>query len=261
MHPVGGGVFCYTGLARALGPDQPLYAFQSPGLEGAAAPRTVEELANLYLDHLGGIDDLDGAGGPRVLAGWSMGGLVAFEMARRLAARGERAPLVLLIDTTAPGSVDVGPFDEPSLLAAFARDLAGLLGRALPRDVEASLQGLAVEPALQHLLELAREADLLPPGIDLPGARRLFETFRQNHEAARRYTGGSFAGRVVLLKADGPGADASADPTFGWGRLMAEVEVHRVAGDHYSLLLPPHVEGLAERLGSLLQALREPSGV
>ncbi len=67
-----------------------------------------------------------------------MGGVVAFEMACQLIARGEEVEQFAVLDVFAPGR---GPgstgggdraVDDAELRAWFARDLAGLLGKPLP---------------------------------------------------------------------------------------------------------------------------------
>ena len=86
VAPVSGQVLCYQELAKQLGPEQPFYALQSPGLnEGEAPAASVEAAAAVLLEQLQAVV----AGLPRGrqtfhLGGWSMGGVVAFEMALQL---------------------------------------------------------------------------------------------------------------------------------------------------------------------------------
>jgi pimeloyl-ACP methyl ester carboxylesterase len=124
VHPVGGEVVAYRELARRL-PGQVVYGLQSPG-------RPIEDLrgmAALYVE----VVRQTQAEGPYRLAGWSMGGVVAFEMARQLTERGERVELLALIDTASPvlWGQDPEP-DEAGLVAAFALDLARLSGVQAP---------------------------------------------------------------------------------------------------------------------------------
>ncbi|HEY0409314.1 MAG TPA: non-ribosomal peptide synthetase, partial [Candidatus Dormibacteraeota bacterium] len=116
VHPVGGSVFCYTELARALGPDQPVYGLQAP--EEGPAPASLEEMAERYLAALRAVQPE----GPYRLGGWSLGGVVAFEMARQLAARGEAVEQLAVLDVLAPGRGG-DAVDEGTLRAWFARDL------------------------------------------------------------------------------------------------------------------------------------------
>src|SRR5439155_490607 len=74
------------------------YALQAAGADPGTTPlRTVEELADSYLAALRKVQPH----GPYALGGWSFGGFVAFEMARRLRASGEEVAQPVLLDTTA----------------------------------------------------------------------------------------------------------------------------------------------------------------
>ncbi|HEY2550764.1 MAG TPA: amino acid adenylation domain-containing protein, partial [Streptosporangiaceae bacterium] len=93
IHPVGGTVFGYHQLARELAGTFGVYGLQAPGLTGAGrgagggagrgAGATAASLAGLADDYAGRIRAVQPAG-PYRLGGWSMGGVVAFEIARRL---------------------------------------------------------------------------------------------------------------------------------------------------------------------------------
>src|SRR6185437_4902830 len=80
--------------------DQPVYAIENrSGLDRPTQPlESIEEMATSYLDLLRAAE----LGPPLVLGGYSMGGLIAYEMARQLARSGEPRPdLVAIIDTPA----------------------------------------------------------------------------------------------------------------------------------------------------------------
>ena len=64
------------------------------------------------------------------------------------------------------------------------------------------------------------------------------------------YTPGGFAGRLLLLRPDGP-----SDAAPAWRRVAAQVDVHTVPGDHFTLLQPPHVQEVA---AAITARLREP---
>ncbi|HEV2734381.1 MAG TPA: amino acid adenylation domain-containing protein, partial [Longimicrobiaceae bacterium] len=99
VHPVGGDVLAYAPLARHLDREQPVYGLRSRGLAPGAEPaRTVEEMAR---DYLAALREARPAG-PYRLGGWSMGGVVAYEMARRLEAAGERVERLVLVDAHVP---------------------------------------------------------------------------------------------------------------------------------------------------------------
>ena len=99
VHPIGGGVFCYNDLARRLDGAHAVLGLQAAGLDGEVEPETdLVRMASRYVDAL----LAEHPEGPYFLGGWSMGGVVALEMARQLAAAGREVPLVFLIDCSAP---------------------------------------------------------------------------------------------------------------------------------------------------------------
>ncbi|HXV98345.1 MAG TPA: thioesterase domain-containing protein, partial [Anaerolineae bacterium] len=81
IHPLAGLVFPYYELALHLGPDQPIYGLQSPGIADEASPLIqVEAMAEHYLAAIHRVQPE----GPYQLAGWSFGGTLALEMAQQL---------------------------------------------------------------------------------------------------------------------------------------------------------------------------------
>ncbi|WP_368667338.1 amino acid adenylation domain-containing protein [Corallococcus sp. AB030] len=215
VHPVGGNVLAYAALAKQLGREQPFYGLQSQGLDGSRPPLdTVEAMAALYVNAVRTVQPH----GPYRLGGWSMGGVVAFEMARQLQARGETVELVALIDPS-PATDD-----------------------RVPLDVDDAAQVAA-------LFELD-QGQLATPEATTETGRTLLHVFTRNLRALKHHRPGPFTGRVLLLQAGG--APARGDD--GWsahvhGELTREV----LPGTHYSLLRAPHVQRLAERLTEALQ--------
>lgn len=241
MHPIGGNVLCYLELSQAFGEDRPLYGVQSPR---APDGWRIEDLAVRYIDEVRQIQP----SGPYALAGWSMGGVVAFEMARRLAARGESVNVLALIDSYAPaaGEKDAG-VEAGTLTRLFAQDMAdmagvrwdGLDGQGAEADEETLLSGLLAAGQMQGAI---------PESLSFADLRDVFLLFKRNHQALHDYVAGPYGGRLELFRAES-GSGSMTDPTAGWSGLAQEgVEVQVLPGDHYSLLKAPHVEELAARL-------------
>ena len=222
VHAVGGSVLGYLPLAQALGAGQTLWGLAAPSAAELPAA-TLEELAARYVAAVRRVRPH----GPYHLGGWSMGGAVAYEMARQLAAAGEEVALVAMLDVGAPAPPGEEAPDDTALAAWFARDLAAASGgddRAL------------------HLAAADRD--------------RLFATFRRNYRALLAYAPGSYAGPVALFAAAGGYGAASA---AAWRALAPAAEVVPVTGDHYTLLAPPHLERLAAELARRLGAGAPPA--
>src|SRR5205814_6968694 len=122
-------VLCYVNLAQALGPKQPLYGLQARGLEPGEEPDArIEDMATRYLTAIRSVQRK----GPYLLAGWSVGGVVAYEAAHQLARAGERVGMLALIDSWEPRASELRAPDEASEMEAVLRHLrVGGRGAAL----------------------------------------------------------------------------------------------------------------------------------
>jgi thioesterase domain-containing protein len=239
VHPIGGDVVSYAHLATALGPDRPVLAVQS---SQNAQLKTVEEIAELYILEL-----LRAIPQARcLLGGWSFGGLVAFEMARQLNARGCHAPPVVLLDTHPP-AVDrrADSISDSDFLGRIAAEVAFMLGRN-PAAAQDSFLALPVQARWEFLRKELRDAEIFGSQSERE-LDRLLDTLTRHAEAADRYGPYRVAQQIELFAASaGTGPETLADRWSRW--TTAEIRVHVVYGDHYSMLRPPGVYGLAARL-------------
>ncbi len=255
IHPGGGTVFCYLELARSLGEDQPFYAFQARGIDGEDEPCTrIEEMAAAYLQQLHTCQPA----GPYMLGGWSMGGVVAFEMARQLRIQGHEVALLALLDSYAPSaasaSVAEGEDDEAVLWARFIMDLGGLAGKDFPSVSTILSQNQAGEH-VSTLLAEAKSVSVLPPDMEALQLYRMFQVFKANSRAVRSYTPSPDAQRILLLHAQEQPDLTYQDPVQNWRRLTAgEVEVQSIPGNHYTIVKQPHVSVLAYHLKASIDA-------
>jgi len=254
VHAVGGNVLSYVELARELGPERPFYALQSRGLAGGHAPHaSVEEMAAHYVEEMRAVQPE----GPYLLGGWSMGGVVAYEMSQQLRARGEEVALLALLDSTARAEADrEGSADDLTLLEMFAED-AGLPLERLGLSRE-ELEGLAPGEQLSRVLGRARAVRAVPPEIGAEEVGLLFEVFKANLRASRGYVPRPNTCPVTLLRASESPAGEGQDESKGWAaRAAGGLEVHVVPGDHYSILREPNVKVLAGLLAACIRAADE----
>jgi amino acid adenylation domain-containing protein len=242
VHPVGGGVLCYRELARSLGGAEPVWGIQA---DEETEARTLEEMAAAYLRTVREI----WPHGPYRLGGWSMGGTLAFEMARQLRQAGGEVDLVFLIDPSAPGAAGPVAVDDATLASWFAHDLGGLAGIELEVRPE-DLRGLEPAAEAERLLELAREARVLPPGLEAEAVRRRLNAFRRNYQALLAYSPAGRGVPLALFVAEEGTAEVAPWQALSHGDL----DVERIPGDHYSIVQPPAVQVLAARLRACLDA-------
>jgi len=250
-HPIGGNVLCYAGLAHLLGEDQPFHALQSAGLRGERAPRaTLEEMAREYLVAVREVQPE----GPYLLGGWSMGGVIALEMACQLRDAGEEVDLVAMLDSHLHRGA---AFDDASMLAWFARDLKGSSphGSAMQIDLE-ELRRRDLEGGLRYVLEQAREAGVVSSDVELAQMRRFLDVFEINGRALLGYAPRVFPGELTILRVSAVASaelDGGEAYDLGWSRFCTGlVHAHGVPGDHYTMLAQPAVQAVAEHLRSAI---------
>jgi thioesterase domain-containing protein/aryl carrier-like protein len=249
VHPVEGIVICYANLARHLGADQPLYGLQARGLEEGQDPqRSIEEMAAHYVKAVRTVQ----VEGPYILGGWSMGGIVAFEMAQQLRTQGHEVAMLVVLDGWAR-SPSIGPTEEnlTALLEGLSQHLGfSLKNINLPLD---HLLAIAPEEQVNYVLEQAIAYKLLPPDLGDARIDRYLQVYKHNLRALQTYVPRAYSGNVILFKASEQFAATQKNPEMGWGDLVQRLVIHVVPGDHYSMLREPHVQILAENLQTRLQ--------
>ena len=236
IHPVFGDVHFYRHLVRELGPEQPVYGFQAPALSGdGPVPERIEEMAAHYREAL----LAHWPTGPYLLAGSSMGGTIAFEMAQQLAATGREVALVALLDTwVVDPLLQAGPSELETELAVLSY-LAG--GRQPPAPEE--LAGREPEERLDLLLTQAKRAGGLPAAYGREELRRLFAVIAGHRRALGRYTPRPYPGELLFLRA------TDGAPELPWIKVArGGIEAHTMPGGHMSMLFPPHVSAIGRRL-------------
>ncbi|MCP2340293.1 type I polyketide synthase [Actinomadura rupiterrae] len=246
-HPAGGTTACYRQLVELLGEDQPVY-----GLERFDDAPSVEERAARYVKHL---VEAQPEGAFR-LAGWSFGGVLAYETARQLREAGREVEFVALFDAGLPLPVE----DESDTLARRFAAFTDYINETYDLRVDLGyeeLSGLSEEQQFALVMERAAPlAELIPPA-----ALHHQLTSHQDTRSLEAYEPRTYDGRVILYYApeETPWAVKDAryvlDGTNGFGPLCPALEKVTIPGAHHlNLLDPPGVDALAAHLDGQLAA-------
>ncbi len=229
FHAIGGNVLNYVALGRGLGDDQPVYALQALGLDGITPPLdSLPAMAQRYLREIRRLQPR----GPYFLAGGSMGGMVAYEIALQMHSQGERIGLLAMIDTYGP---DYRADPGAPIRLSPARIATALFERTR-RPVDAT-----------------RVRRLRAAGKPLPHALRYREIERAHYRALHAYHPRPYAGCVMLFRASDAPRSMQDAHALGWTNHIGGCEVVELPGDHDHLIEQPE---LRERLREALLRAR-----
>jgi len=251
FHPVGGNILCYYDLAQQLPGDLPLYMFQSTGLQKDPPIRleTVEQMADYYLKHIREIQPA----GPYFLMGYSFGGMVAFDIARKLSAEGAEVPLLAILDC---GTI------HHSADELMKRDESGFIAHLLAEYLELDeeyMRTLDRDARLAYITREAHQAGVVDEGFGVENTKQMINIYSANGMAAVKYQPQPYTGKIVLFRAEEHSRSSFLDndcTTLGWERYSAqEIELHFVPGKHDTMLIKPYVDTLAQKLSQIIRRM------
>lgn len=261
VHAMGGQTGCYQALADRLAFG--VYGLRAPKPGEALYPlRSVEEMAQTYLRAIETV--------PRFqtlhLVGWSMGGLIAFEMARRLdeAGAGRLGALVLVDTWLRPEQLSVSPSAAHRAVLdrrkwrVFAKLAVGSIG-ALEDDAH-PFWALDDAARRRFILALAQHENTERYGRGVDADARLDEDYAHYmvlRGASDSYRPGPYPGRIAWIAAEG---ERDLESPEVWAQLaQGGCDVAGVPGRHLEIIHPPWVDALAEAVGAAISSAGVPA--
>jgi thioesterase domain-containing protein len=250
VHPPGGIVVCYQPLAHRLGQDRSVYGIRARGLHGETdLPARMEDMAAEYVAAIRGAQ----AEGPYHLGGWSVGGVVAFEMAHQLLDQGQAVGLLALLDTTIPLNPANPRYAEEAERSAREYGLDITLEE---------LDRLGPDEQLPYLWQHVQRLGLVESDTPLPLVQQILDDLKRLFHAhirlANDYQVRPYAGRIVLFRPSDSPVVACGPPDRGWGEWADAVDVHFVPGQHHTMVKEPQVQELARQMQWCLRQAENP---
>ena len=255
VHPAGGDVRCYVETARQMGNNRPVYVLRARGIEEAVPPHeTIETMAT---DYLAAIKKAQ-PNGPYHLAGWSTGGIFAYEMAKQLGEQGLKVGSLIFIDSPTPsifGNIDL---DDD---ARFLYDLVNFSNYFADAEMSVSyeqLQNQNRDERLQTVLHEAIKHHVVPPDVSTDHIRRLIDVARAHSGAIMKYEPPQLALEVNIIRpedvsvlAKASGQKIAAD--LGWSDFITRpFNSYQVPGDHFSMSTRENATHLARQINACL---------
>jgi thioesterase domain-containing protein len=249
---LGATVFELLDMCRRIDCPGPVLACQPPGPDGFVPHRSVfalaEDLAQAVTLHV--------PAGPYRLVGYSLGGLVALEMARLLRARGADVEFLGLLDTAVPEpywptSERIGYFMKRLKVHARAMRGRGAIGSV----VYASGHVRTFLGRLRRMALGAGEGSLAASPYRLEGLPPALEQVRNaNIDAFNSYKLTYYDGAVTLFNS-AEGDPLCCNPLNVWPRWIRHLKTHQVPGSHETMLRGRYAPVLAAAISQALRGL------
>lgn len=246
---VGGHSMAFQMLARQLPPDRPVYGLELRGLDGEAKPHeSIEDMASYFIELISSIQEQ----GPYYLAGYSLGGRIAFEMALQLAQRGRQVGMLALIGSTAPAHSRTSKYRiaryalrSMDFLALPLREKLNYLSFKLGTDLPRRIRRWRQERAIRSM-ETKTECTLRT-AIEKVEAAAYKAWYDYKPKAL-------YSGKALLIRetnVESPLYRGKIHTLAGWERYITGlIECHKIESGHINILDEPYVSRIAEKIKS-----------
>jgi thioesterase domain-containing protein/acyl carrier protein len=240
IHGLGGHIVNFIPLSRELKTDRPIVGIQGVGVDGQNAPHEgIEEMARYYARQI----ITRQPSGPVQVVGWSMGGLIAMEIARELQSHGRCAHDLIMLDThLSLADRSLEEVTEESVI----KQIAPRVGLSIK-----NLRRLTIEQQWEHVLEASQQyTGSKHSDGNADEIRRLAEMCKSHLIAIGRYQPKRIEKKIFMLQAARPWR--LADPR--WRLLCTGFASETVAGSHYSMLASPDVQQVCRAIEKILES-------
>jgi polyketide synthase 13 len=248
FHPAGGSTVVYEPLLKRLPADTPMYGIER--VEGS-----IEERAAEYLPKLMELHD-----GPFILAGWSLGGALAYACAIGLQEAGKDVRFVGLIDMVMAGEEIPQTKEETRArwdrYARFAERTFNVEIPAIPYE---QLEELDDAGQVQFVLDAVKASGVEIPGGVVEHQRTSYLDNRLLETAEIR----PYDGHVTLYMADRYHDDAiffepryaTRKPDGGWGPYVSDLEIVPIGGEHIQAIDEPYIAKVGAHMSEAINRI------
>jgi acetoacetyl-CoA synthetase len=234
---LGGSVMEFFQLVSHIESRHPVFGMQSRGMDGVDKPfERIEDLAQFFLDAIGRLQPI----GPYILIGYSLGGLVTLEMARRLSEKGENVALLAMVESY-PHATQLPFGQHADIVVRRAQRFVSKIFRRAGFPSRISSDG--------------EESMLDKPRMSEKWAVTMERVRRSAYLSWQRYRPRHYSGKITFVRATEIDPLFPRDPNAVWARLADEFVVDTIPGGHFGGL-GANSKSLAAALSRYLQETR-----
>jgi thioesterase domain-containing protein len=257
----GAGELTYVPLlASHINSEIPIYGLPAQSAQ-ETAKRTMEVMAMRMVRMIRAVQP----GGPYRLAGWSFGGVLAYEIATQLIGADEKVEFIGLLDSTYLAGIKdpVGPipkFNEKDLLVSIIEHYPILNQDGKVQSAVSELQSSSAAMDFTTIVRRLQEMSLAPESWKHLPVAQIQQSLTRVHScmvANSGYSAQRIPVPVDLFVSD----DNPSTPLRGWNAALpsARICVKQIPGTHLSMLASPNVEMLGQSLTQAMRAVPTPS--
>lgn len=246
VHPLSGSSICYGPFADLVGHS--VYGLQQLGNSDIPSLNigTIEELAEYYLKCIEAFSVEEA-----FLGGWSMGGIIAFEMTRQLEKRGSSVNKLILFDSAAPVTHQAD-LDMNAILKLCLEEAAAQYGANIDLDME---QIRVSEPreVYQMVLSALKSGGVISYDAEAEELKELVHVCTKNIAMLNMYKGGKIKTDIILLHPHNSTQKEDLkhqhDPYFGWDKFTdGSIRLIEVNGSHMTMMFEPYIKEVVTAL-------------
>jgi amino acid adenylation domain-containing protein/FkbH-like protein len=251
---VGGHVFAFHSFARRLGSRFNVYGMRAVGIDGTEAPlESIDAIAARYLKEI----KAECPEGPYVLSGYSVGGMIAFELAQQMQAAGMKVSRVVIFDLWAPGSPKQLPVWQRLVL--HARTFFGLNWRGKWKYLRKRYENLRL-----RILATFGRYEISPeevPGIDQVPQERIHAVLSMLLKAACNYwPPRPLDAQLVVVSSSIPSQCIGYnidDLCMGWARWTTKpVKTYQLNAPHTEFFRDEYVDQVVHHIREIMDAAK-----
>ncbi len=241
LSSVEGDSIMFRHLVRYIDSEQPIYGVNISADDFHA---TMDDVVSRYMGEICRISPA----GPFFLSGFSSGGVVAFEIARRLRAQHYEVRFLSMLDTVCPTySKRLHPLWNIITVSNFLTNLPFWFYYRLIATGEKKLK----------MRRLFKDFIARRPGISNESCNASRNVVQESIRWLRDYIIAPYDGRIVFYRARARLLTVVSDLDREWEKYSQGVDVHTVPGSHLDILREPYVRVLAEKINAELQRFFE----
>jgi amino acid adenylation domain-containing protein len=252
VHGAGLNVLLFNTLAKHMDADQPVYGLQAKGLNGVDEPLSrMEDIAAHYISAI----RAQNPDGPYALAGFSFGGIIAYEMARQMEALNKEVRMLAMFDTYAYRT----PHYDPWLVKNVKRGMyfgrkvwhAMLFRDGFQKTIITRAKALE-RGAVRLLWKLKFGTEQKQTGF-FGYSHKIDE---MNNVAQKHYSIQPYDIAIELFRAETRSFYLDDYIYMGWKPYALKgVNIHNVPGEHNTLFKEPNDKQFAEILQECLDKI------